>query len=149
MLNNTISKILCGTALCAVVLLTGCASTLSSSDCATANWREVGKADAYAGHEYRTAEYRKICSKVNVEPNAPEYKAGYVEGVKEHCTYETGYELGAHGGRAEDSCINVPDYAKGYVKGSDEYVEKAERNKIDRLTRPRLNPGMAPGGGTN
>lgn len=126
-----------------ICMLNGCA-VMKEEECTQANWRDVGKADAMAGLEKQLDKYQKACSAFGVSPSAEEYRLGYAQGVEEHCTYQTGYELGRHGGKLEKACEVEVEYAKGYVKGVDEYVEKTSRDKIERLTRPRAASATTP-----
>lgn len=138
-------KLLCkSVVLIASVLLLNACAVIKEEDCNQANWRELGKADAMAGLEKQLDKYQKACSAFGVSPSVEDYRLGYAQGVEEHCTYQTGYELGRQGGKLEKACEVEVEYAKGYVKGVDEYVEKTSRDKIERLTRPRASSATTP-----
>lgn len=90
--------------------LVGC-STISKKDCVRGDWQTIGYKDGKRGYETdRLESHAKTCAKVDVLPNAAEYRAGYAEGIQVYCTPENGSRVGR----------NDDDY-RGVCPGNLEY----------------------------
>ena len=128
-------------------LLSSCA-TMSTKECKSANWHDIGHSDAKKGKRVQLSGHRDACAKVKVQPNKTLYMAGYRTGEKEFCNYENGLRFGKKGRSSRNLCTTSAlgrDFSEGYKIGKNIYrldtkIKKRERelDKIDRkLTKIR------------
>ena len=84
-------------ALFASLLLSAC-SSLSESECLTADWQSIGFTDGSKGRavDY-IASHRKACADVGVTPDTRLWLAGRDEGLLEYCTPTNAYKVGRSG----------------------------------------------------
>jgi len=116
------------------VSLSGCA-TLSKEECLVADWREVGFSDASQGYtQARVAEHRSACAEAKVTVNLDEYNSGFAQGLKNYCTVNTGFDLGAKGAGYPSQCIEktFPRVRVAYREGQAVYAVQRERNEVER-----------------
>lgn len=127
--------------------LTACSSSLSTKDCAPANWRDKGASDVAQGTPVtQFYEYQKICAKVGVVPDEAAYVEGYMKGQAEYCTHENGFKAGKHGKRLGETCPSGSEFVKGFIAGREAYAEEKEKRQADSLTRGGTSIPNAPGG---
>ena len=87
-----------------LALLSGCA-TLSEEECKTADWHRLGYKDGATGHsDSRLAEHAEACKKTGIRPNAPQWRAGWDQGVMTYCTPQVGWREGLAGRSYEGVC---------------------------------------------
>lgn len=119
------------------------------TNCANINWVEKGKEDAIAGLPFtKIDEYTLDCKSENVVPGDKLYVSGYLKGLEVYCTEDRGYQLGRTGGASDRYCAKTVVYTAAFEKGQKEFNERMERDKIERLTRPRSGGGFGPNVGT-
>lgn len=114
--------------------LSGCA-TLSKEECLVVDWREVGFSDASRGHtQARVAEHRSACAEAKVTVNLDQYNSGFAQGLKNYCTANTGFNLGAKGAGYPSQCIEntFPKVRFGYQEGQAVHSVQRERNEVER-----------------
>ncbi|MFO1388399.1 DUF2799 domain-containing protein [Cellvibrio sp.] len=115
------------------------------TNCASINWADKGKEDAIAGLPFtKIDEYTVDCKAENVVPGDKLYVSGYLKGLEIYCTADRGYQLGRTGGASDRYCAKTEVYMTAFEKGQKEFTERVEREKIERLTRPRSGGGFGP-----
>ncbi|GAB2870266.1 hypothetical protein GCM10027277_44440 [Pseudoduganella ginsengisoli] len=78
-------------------LLSGC-ETMSKSECATANWSDVGLRDGMGGKAMSVLDDRvSDCSKAGVKVDMQRYMAGREQGLRDFCRLEKAAPLGLSG----------------------------------------------------
>ncbi len=112
--------------------LSACGS-MSSKECVSANWQNVGYTDALKGRPIRLESHRKACAEVKVTPNRSLYMSGYNQGEREFCTYQSGLQFGKKGRSAYNICTS-PALAKGFFKG---YNKGKQTYKINKKIREK------------
>lgn len=91
-------------AVCAVAMLSGCA-TMSSDECLTSDWQTIGYEDGARGYTAeRIGEHRKACAKHGVAPDFAAYQSGREQGLVEFCQPSRGFNVGASGGSYNGVC---------------------------------------------
>lgn len=109
------------------ILISGC-STLSKSECLTADWRLIGFDDGAKGYEVsRIGAHRQACADHGVTPNLSEYEAGYSDGVRKFCTVQKGYNKGLSGWQYNGIC--PADLEFNFLQAYDDGYELYEINK--------------------
>ncbi len=104
----------------ATLVVSGCAS-MSSEECVASDWRSVGFEDGSRGYTSdRIGNYRKACAKHGVSPDLDAYQSGRVEGLREFCQPQRGFNVGAGGGRYNGVCPShlEPDFLDAYRTGA-------------------------------
>ena len=87
-----------------LALLSGCA-TLSEEECKTADWHRLGYKDGAAGQsDSRLADHAEACKKTGIRPNAPQWRAGWDQGVMTYCTPQVGWREGLAGRSYQGVC---------------------------------------------
>jgi Protein of unknown function (DUF2799) len=87
-----------------VISLAGCAS-LSETECADADWEQIGYRDGAAGASARRIEaHRKACAEYGVDVDADTYSAGYDQGIDAYCTPVNAVRAGLSGGGYTGVC---------------------------------------------
>lgn len=103
--------------------LAGC-SSMSESECKTANWAQVGQRDGERGYgSSRIDSHRKACTEFGINVNDALYMSGYNRGLKVYCE-QAGTKDGREGKakQAPSSCSSFTAlYATGYKVGWREY----------------------------
>lgn len=101
------------------LVLASCAS-LQPEECKTANWEQLGYADAMKGSDSLLTSYGQDCGKVGITPNKWLYLQGYGRGEKAFCTYDNGKAVGRrgpfHGKMCDKPGLEEP-FNKGYREG--------------------------------
>lgn len=101
------------------LVLVSCAS-IQPEECKTADWEQLGYADAMAGRDSLLASYGQDCGKVGITPNKGLYLRGYDRGEKAFCTYDNGKAVGRRGpflGKLCDKPSLAEPFNKGYREG--------------------------------
>lgn len=114
-------------------LITACASGyLEDFDCLSANWFDLGKNTSTVGKPAKTFEkYQKKCAASIGARESTAFQTGYTAGLKEYCTYKTGYDQGRSGISDKTICPEAlqTDFLKGYRKGYAAYEIELEDMK--------------------
>ncbi|MBT8136609.1 MAG: DUF2799 domain-containing protein [Gammaproteobacteria bacterium] len=86
-------------------LLTGCATTMTQSECLSADWYAVGLEDGARGQSMaRLGTHRKQCAEFGVSPDVQAYQQGRLEGLDYFCTLSNGLEVGKAGRNYAGAC---------------------------------------------
>lgn len=73
-------------------------STLSKSECLTANWETIGYGDGTKGYKAsRISQHRSACADYGVAPDLNAYSRGRDRGLNQYCVPSTGYRKGLSG----------------------------------------------------
>ena len=100
-------------------LLSGCA-TLRKNECLNADWFTIGYEDGAHGYPAsRIGNHREACANHGVSPDFARYEQGRLAGLREYCTPQRGYGLGASGKQYTYVCPDSlePDFLEGYQQG--------------------------------
>lgn len=134
--------------------LQGCA-TLNESECAEANWQDIGFSDGAIGERtQQLSRHQKACGKHGIAVDVDSYNTGRDNGLKTFCTAETGYKEGIDGDEYFDVCPKplASVFTAAYVKGLKIKQEQLsiEQERIDReLTISRLERAALASSGPN
>jgi hypothetical protein len=91
-------------ALACATLLGGC-SSLSQTECQSANWKEIGYEDGSRGaRPARADEHRESCAKHGIAVDRDAWERGYARGLETYCTPENALQLGLRGGDYAGVC---------------------------------------------
>ncbi len=120
-------------ALIAITFTLSACGSISTKECKTANWQNIGHTDAVKGRPIRLESHRKACAEVKVTPNRSLYMSGYNQGSREFCTYQSGLQFGKKGRSANNICT-APALAKGFFKG---YNKGKQTYNINREIRSK------------
>ncbi len=99
--------------------LAGCA-TLSTDECSTGDWHQIGKLDGNDGRTPdRFTHHAKACKLDRSEASRALYISGREEGLKSYCTTVRGYREGALGQAYGDVCPggSAASFMQGYELG--------------------------------
>jgi hypothetical protein len=102
-----------------LVVFSGCA-TLGKDECLNADWRTIGYEDGAQGYlASRISSHRKDCAKHGITPDFYRYEEGRLEGLREYCTPQKGYNLGKSGRQYNSVCPGDLEsvFLKGYYHG--------------------------------
>lgn len=127
------NTVLCG-ALCAVVLLSGCA-TLSESQCIAGDWQTVGYRDGTNGTaSAQLLQHQNACMKHGITPDRDTYLLGWNEGVEQYCQPGNGFNVGKQGGGYSSIC---PAHLKNayYTAYQDGRLIYNAQSEVDRINR--------------
>lgn len=107
-------------------VIAGCATTQSSSytsDCSTADWKQIGITDGTHGHNaQRILSHQKACQKTNTTPNIALWEEGRQIGLKNYCTKANAYDLGRHGYTLTGVCEdNLDELHHANMMGLEQY----------------------------
>src|SRR5690625_561949 len=124
----------------AVVVMSGCA-TMTESECATADWHDVGYKDGRNGKPRDYMQERSTdCAKRGYALDAKKYQAGRDQGIAQYCTAENGRSEGLKGHPYLDACpaqlerdFLAPYRAAKRVYDAQEKVDELNRQS-DHLT---------------
>jgi hypothetical protein len=114
------------------VALSGCA-TLGKNECLYADWRTIGYEDGAHGFSAsRIGSHREACAKHGIAPDFALYEQGRLQGLREYCTLQKGYGLGASGKQYADVCPETlePAFLEGYSQGRIVYGAQMEVRKL-------------------
>lgn len=113
------------------VMLSSCA-TLGKEECLNADWFTIGFEDGARGYPAsRIGEHREACAKHGVTPDFGPYEQGRLAGLKEYCTPQRGYGLGASGKPYNSVCPDQleEDFLTAYHQGKELYSAQMTVNK--------------------
>jgi hypothetical protein len=116
-----------------VLLVSGCASSLSKNQCRAGDWQTIGYRDGANGYaSTRLLEHQDACVKLGVLPDRDRYMRGWQEGVTTFCTAENGFSQGENGAGYGRICPSdlEPEFLSAYKDGRSLYLAGAE---VDRL----------------
>ncbi len=101
--------------LCFSLLFGGC-SSVSKRDCLNTNWESLGYSDGSRGIHYTQLEkHRQYCAEFKVAPDHEAYRHGWNQGIRNYCTADRGYRLGAAGKEYRNIC--PANISAGYIAG--------------------------------
>lgn len=107
-----------------IVSLSGCASTpvnTIADSCAKADWQGMGLSDGLAGEPPETAASRtKQCAALGTKQNIDLYTVGYVDGIKQYCTYKGGKKAGEKNKPYKPGTCPIElseEFIRGYQEG--------------------------------
>lgn len=102
------------------LLATGCATSMSSSECASADWAVLGYEDGSTGFTEKFAEKRfATCSGYGHPPDRRTYEYSRYNGLDAYCTRNNLYELGLIREEFPEACepLATPTLRAGYKTG--------------------------------
>ena len=116
-----------------IILLTtliSCAS-LSPEDCTKTDWVQKGERDGSNGESSSLfSKYQQQCLEHGVKISQANYTQGYNHGLRQFCSYKTGYQNGIDGSDPLTECDHIsPSFTRGYEEGFREF-QITERKKI-------------------
>jgi hypothetical protein len=86
-----------GQATLLAAVLCGC-SSLSETECQSANWKEIGYEDGARGaRPARADDHTKACSKHGVAFDREAWQRGYARGLEQYCTPQNAVRIGLRG----------------------------------------------------
>src|SRR5690606_33601740 len=113
---------------CALCLLAGCQSNVKTAAnfCTEKSWYERGvEVGSQGGAAKLLDKYLERCKDAKTKENLREYQKGFIVGMKQYCTYNNGFALGASGDPLNTLCPAEfkEDFVAGYKMGK---VKKRE-----------------------
>lgn len=132
------------------LVLTSCAALQENykQQCAARDWNKTGYNDALAGNKPNSYELNQ-CMSSGAPLNRSAYDNGYVDGLKQFCTYDYGVYFGREGKEYNNTCTPsvMNAFLAGYSKGKMEYqrlnVAKDQVEAIRQINAPAVGlPGM-------
>lgn len=119
------------------LLLISCAHLNSS--CLEVNWYEIGRQDSTRGRDWDQAfsNRRKICPIKSNSQQTKAYKNGFDAGLREYCSFKTGYIYGLSQTEQKiDSCPKPlkAAFQKGYTAG----LQMIEIQKLQNDIQSRI-----------
>ena len=66
------------------LLIAGCSTAVTESDCRTESWYALGERDALAGRQPQIDRYAEDCGHYAVKPRESDYMAGWQLGYSEY-----------------------------------------------------------------
>lgn len=85
-------------------LLAGCASSMTSADCAGADWSALGLADGQAGERTKMFDARARDCRAGPAPDFAAYQAGRAQGLEAYCTPQGAFNAGRAGNAYKGVC---------------------------------------------
>lgn len=123
-------------------LLTGCATTMTQTECLSADWYAIGLEDGARGQSMaRLGNHRKQCAEFGVSPDVQAYQQGRLEGLDYFCTLSNGLEVGKAGRSYTGACPTGMEhyFMTGYRLGheihrvrKDIYANRSEVKKAEK-----------------
>jgi len=87
-------------------------STLSKSECLTANWKTIGYGDGTKGYKAsRISQHRSACAEYAVQPDLNAYNTGREEGLHQYCIPTAAYNKGLSGYQYNGVCAGYNERA--------------------------------------
>jgi len=121
--------------ICILLLLPmGCA-VMNENECVTADWHMVGLEEGLKGKSAVTiGSYRQACAEYGITPNLSAYQAGHLQGIKQFCSPQKAFQLGASGQHLPLVCpTNIhPNYLKRHNKGLRKYCTVSTVYKLGK-----------------
>ena len=112
----------CIALVCLFAGLAGCA-VMDKSECAHANWHEIGKVDGLAGNPMFSVR-EKACAKHGLGADQSSYERGVQAGLSGFCTAASGRIHGAKGGtyrRGLCPAATESDFLAGYAPAYEKF----------------------------
>ena len=119
-------------------ILAGCASSMDSAECVTADWRAIGYEDGAEGRGTSSfSERRKACADHGVTPDFEAYMGGRDKGLAYFCRPQNGYRLGVRGYRYSGVCPSERENAflAAHADGYGLYKRRASVSRISKRLR--------------
>lgn len=119
-----------------VIALGGCAS-LSESECADADWEQIGYRDGAGGASgQRIAAHAKACAEYGVSVDQDTWRAGYDRGIDSYCTPANAVREGLSGAMYSGVCPGETGVMfESYYRAGREVQE--QRQRIDAIENRR------------
>lgn len=135
-LFSLISVSLCG------LLLGGCATQMTQTECLSADWYAIGLEDGTRGQTMsRLSHHRKQCGEFGVAPDVQAYQQGRYEGLDYYCTLANGLAVGKRGQSYSNVCPSEMQYyfLTGYRLGREihrVYSDiRSNRSKVNSIEK--------------
>lgn len=94
-----------------VVMLGGCATQMSQTECMSADWYAIGLEDGTRGQTMgRLTHHRRQCGEFGVTPDVQAYQQGRFEGLDYFCTLANGLSVGKRGQAYNNVCPSEMQY---------------------------------------
>jgi hypothetical protein len=110
-----------GAAIAGIILVAGCAGTMSADECVGADWRAIGEADGATGKPVTFFEDRaKDCESHGYAVDHDAYLAGREASLAQFCTASGGFEAGNAGLEYDGVCPAEaePGFLSQYALGA-------------------------------
>jgi len=110
--------------ICILLLLTSGCAVMNENECVTADWHMVGLEEGLKGKSAVTiGNYRQACAEYAITPDLSAYQAGHLQGIKQFCSPQKAFQLGASGQHLPQVCpANIhPNFLKRHNKGLRKY----------------------------
>ncbi|OFX00994.1 MAG: hypothetical protein A3E78_15355 [Alphaproteobacteria bacterium RIFCSPHIGHO2_12_FULL_63_12] len=92
-------------AFAAILLAAGCASGMTTADCASADWTAIGLEDGRTGARPKLFDQRrKACEDAGASVDLAAYSAAREQGLKIYCTTQGGFNAGRDGAEYSGLC---------------------------------------------
>lgn len=113
-----------------LTLISGCA-TLSETECASGNWKQIGYQDGKSGRDSDyIIKHESACIEYGVQLDRIAYEKGRQQGLTRYCTADNGFSRGSRGSTPNLSCSSqqFPVYFDGYSQG---LISRLDRLELD------------------
>ncbi|MDH3646004.1 MAG: DUF2799 domain-containing protein [Gammaproteobacteria bacterium] len=127
--------------LCAIGLAgltAGCATTMTQTQCVSADWYAIGLEDGARGQAMtRLTKHRQQCSEFGISPDVQAYQQGRLEGLDYFCTLSNGLSVGKTGSNYAGACPAEMEYyfLTGYRLGREMHRVRSDINTNRRDLR--------------
>lgn len=129
-------------AVVALITLAGC-ETMSAEECATADWRALGYADADRSGQDGLANRAESCAEKGITADVSAYRSGFDNGLRAFCQPGRGFDFGRRGSTFNGYCPADldEDFRYAYSDGRRVYDLQQEidraRTAVDTAMRRR------------
>ena len=126
----------------ALAALAGC-ETMSAEECATADWRQLGYADADRSGQDNLADRAESCAEKGISADAQAYHRGFEDGLRAFCQPPRGFDFARRGGSFNGYCPADLDEDFRYAYGDGRRVYDlqqsidAAQSNVDNAIRRR------------
>ena len=133
-LSSRFSRALC---LMAAALLTGCAG-MDAQECKDTDWAYLGQLDAMDGKQdinSRGKRHFRTCKDNGVQMDARAYQQGWLRGLRDFCTAESGKAFGEAGRKYQYGYCPAqlePAFMQGYGPVRDRREVQEEMQQLER-----------------
>jgi hypothetical protein len=124
----------------AVLVLGGCARSLTESQCVAGDWETVGYRDGSRGlAASHLLEHQNACVRHGIVPERSDYLYGWEQGIARFCTPENGFARGEGGTAYPQVCPYdlEPAFHGAYREGRTLYHARAELRRLEQLQAAR------------
>jgi hypothetical protein len=124
----------------AVLVLGGCARSLTESQCVAGDWETVGYRDGSRGlAASHLLEHQNACVRHGIVPVRSDYLYGWEQGIARFCTPENGFARGERGTAYPQVCPHdlEPAFQGAYREGRSLYHARAELLRLEQLHAAR------------